>query len=76
MTKTFGEVRKKPESTNIKILGGPLHVMYCIVVVTMLASGHDRCCVNRSSPGTVRTMHVACLGRERSALVGLPLTPR
>ena len=42
MTKTFGEMRKKTESTNIKILGGPLHVMYCIVVVTMLASGHDR----------------------------------
>ena len=41
MTKTFGEVRKKnPESTNVKILGGPLHVMLCIV--TMLASGNDR----------------------------------
>ena len=43
MTKTFGEVRKnKPESTNVKILGGPLHVLLCIVIVTMLASGHDR----------------------------------
>ena len=42
MTKTFGEVRKNTESTNIKILGGPLHVMYCILVVTMLASGNDR----------------------------------
>ena len=34
--------KKNPESTNIKILGGRLHVMYCIVVVTMLASEHDR----------------------------------
>ena len=43
MTKTFGEVRKnQTESTNVKILGGPLHVMLCIVIVTMLASGHDR----------------------------------
>ena len=34
--------KKQTESTNIKILGGSLHVMYCIVVVTMLASGQDR----------------------------------
>ena len=34
--------KKQTESTNIKILGCPLHVMHCIVVVTMLASGHDR----------------------------------
>ena len=26
--------------------------------------GEGRCCVNRPSPGTVRTMHVAWLGRE------------
>ena len=31
--------KKQTESTNLKILGGPLHVMYCIVVVTMLAWG-------------------------------------
>ena len=43
MTTTFWRSEKKQtESKNIKILGGPLHVMYCIVVVIMLASGHDR----------------------------------
>ena len=48
MTKKFWRSEKKQtESKNIKILGGPLHVMYCIVVVqhvvvTMLPSGHDR----------------------------------
>ena len=37
MTKTVGEVRKNKQTITC-----PLHVMYCIVVVTMLVSGHDR----------------------------------